>query len=212
LLTLSPERVEAFEVAMDGFASSYNRIAEQLGYSERMILDVCTKTDVTDSGQCRFRMSRGGTVVAISALDGKAIKGLVMRWMDATRPLFEYSEPEAVLMRLCSLDAGDLQKIPVFWATIAIFLGPQASLRSQSFALQGTTWTIKADPQAGFACMWRTALQFDSFYFPGTCLLAGSGAGTCEVNSKVALAPTVITHAVRSRWFGPDTEFRLGRC
>jgi len=22
----------------------------------------------------------------------------------------------------------------------------------------------------------------------------------------------VITHAVRSRWFGPDTEFRLGRC
>ncbi len=22
----------------------------------------------------------------------------------------------------------------------------------------------------------------------------------------------VITHAVQSRWFGPDTEFRLGRC
>ena len=151
LLGLSPEPAEAFEVAIDGFASSYNKIAEQLGYDERMILDACIKTDATDSGQCRFRMSRGGTVVAISAPDRKTIEGLVMRWTDVTRPFFEYSEPEAVLMRLCSPDAGDVQKIPVFRATIAMFSGPQASARSQSFALQGTTWTIKADPQAGFA-------------------------------------------------------------
>jgi len=29
---------------------------------------------------------------------------------------------------------------------------------------------------------------------------------------ELAYERTVITHAVQSRWFGPDTEFRLGRC